>query len=155
MLIVIVIQVAGRIAGESVPWSEELTRYLFLWTVNFGMAVGMRNAEHASVNVIYYLLPKTRIIQKTLLFIYVISCFAFFVLLTYWNLTMTVRQFNSEEMSPALGMPMFLVTLPLFICNILATVGLVQSAFFDEQTKKRLTMPDQGESFDQLEGGAV
>ncbi|OHD29502.1 MAG: hypothetical protein A2Y31_00035 [Spirochaetes bacterium GWC2_52_13] len=155
MLLVVIIQVVGRIISKSVPWSEELTRYLFLWTVNIGMAVGMRYADHASVNVIYLLLPKTKIVRRIHLSIYATSCVVFFALLTYWNIGMTFRQFNSGEMSPALELPMFLVSLPLFVCDILAAVGLVQSAFFDKSTRERIVMLGQNESLERLEGGSI
>lgn len=155
MLLVVTIQVVGRIISRSVPWSEEMTRYLFLWTVNFGMAVGMRNADHASVNIIYIMLPKTKIIQRVHLGIYTISCLVFFSLLTYWNIGMTIRQFNSGEMSPAVGLPMFWVSFPLFICNILAAIGLIQSVFFDETTKNRIKMLEQTDTLELLEERSV
>jgi TRAP-type C4-dicarboxylate transport system permease small subunit len=155
MLVVIIIQVTGRVLGRSVPWSEELTRYFFLWTVNFGMAVGMRNADHASVNVLYLVLPKTKIIQRIHLVIYTISCFVFFALLTYWNYAMTMRQLRSGEISPALELPMFLVTIPLFICDILAIIGLVQGVFLDAHTRDRITMIEPVETMDMFGEGLI
>lgn len=155
MLVVIIIQVVGRVIGASVPWSEELTRYLFLWTVSFGMAVGMRYADHASVNVLYLVLPKTKIIQKIHLVIYTLSCLVFFALLTYWNYAMTMRQLRNGEISPALELPMFLVTIPLFLCDILAIIGLVQGVFFDAHTRDRITMIEPVETLEMLEEGSI
>jgi TRAP-type C4-dicarboxylate transport system permease small subunit len=155
MLVVIVIQVISRIIGRSVPWTEEMTRYLFLWTINFGMVMGMRNADHASVNIVYLLLPKSRLIERIHLVIYTASILLFFTLLTYWNIGMTLRQYRSLEISPALGIPMFLVTFPLFICNILAVMALIHSVFLDEKTKKRIILADQIDSIEMIEEGAV
>lgn len=151
MLLVIAVQVVSRIAGKSVPWTEELSRYLFLWTVNFGMAVGMRHADHASVNFVYLVIPKKEIIKKIHLGIYTLSCVLFFSLLTYWNFSMTMRQLKSGEISPAMEIPMFLVTLPLFVCDILACIGLVYGVLFDEKVSKRIIDAGAEEVSDLLE----
>ncbi|MBN2860119.1 MAG: TRAP transporter small permease subunit [Sphaerochaetaceae bacterium] len=155
MLVVIVIQVLGRMVGQSIPWTEELIRYLFLWTVNFGMAVGMRHANHASVNILYLVLPRKKWIEVVHLVIYTASAFVFFSLLSYWNYGMTMRQLRSGEISPALEIPMFLVSLPLFMCDLLAVVGLAQSMFLDMKTRERVSSCDQGEASDIIEEARV
>lgn len=53
MLVVVLMQVLGRTFGKSIPWSEEMTRNLFIWTVNFGMVVGFKNVDHARVTFVY------------------------------------------------------------------------------------------------------
>jgi TRAP-type C4-dicarboxylate transport system permease small subunit len=119
------------------------------------MAVGMRHADHASVNVLYLVLPKTKVIQRIHLVIYTVSCLLFFALLTYWNYAMTMRQLRSGEISPALELPMFFVTMPLFVCDILASIGLIQGAFFDTHTRGRITMIEPIETMDMPEEGLV
>ena len=145
MLIVVTLQVFGRLVGKSVPWSEEMTRNLFVWTINFGMAVGFRRAEHARVTFIYNFLPKHRVMKTIQLVIYVMSCIGFFSVAMYWNFGMTSRQIASGEISPALGIPMFIVTLPLGLCSLLAVIGIIQSVLFDKETREHLTMDEPAE----------
>ncbi|MGP1419503.1 MAG: TRAP transporter small permease [Sphaerochaetaceae bacterium] len=135
MLIVVVIQVIGRVLSNSLPWTEELTRYCFLWTVNFGMTIGILNAAHSYVTIVYDLFKtKKQLVGQIRKWIYFIACVIFFGFACYWNLGMTLRQISNGEMSPALGIPMFIVTIPLFICDILALLASVQSVFFLKST---------------------
>ena len=138
MVVVICLQVISRMINQSVCWSEELTRNFFIWTVNFGMAYGFRKVEHARVTFIFDLLPSTKLFKNIQGIIYLLSCITFFVVVAYLNYGMTYRQYLSCEMSPALGIPMFYVTLPLMICSILSIVALIQSYFFDPIANKMI-----------------
>ena len=141
MLIVVIIQVVGRTFSSSLPWTEELTRYCFLWTVNFGMTIGLLEASHASVTIVFCAFKKHHeLAGKIRMWIYFISCFVFFLLASYWNLGMTRRQMGNYETSPALGLPMYYVTLPLFICDILAILALIQSVFFEKEAKDIISL---------------
>lgn len=136
MLIVVIIQVIGRTLTSSLPWTEELTRYCFLWTVNFGMTIGLLEASHASVTIVFTLFKKHQeLVGKIRMWIYFVACAAFFLFAMYWNFGMTRRQVGNFETSPALGIPMYFVTLPLFICDILAILALIQSVFFDKEVR--------------------
>ncbi len=139
MLIVVCLQVLSRMINSSIPWTEELTRNFFIWTVNFGMAVGFRSVEHARVTFIFDLLPYKKFFRKVQGFIYLISCLAFFVIVMYYNCGMTHRQYCSLESSPSLGIPMFYVTLPLGVCSLLSIIAIFQSYFLDSNTKRLIT----------------
>jgi TRAP-type C4-dicarboxylate transport system permease small subunit len=119
------------------------------------MAVGMRYADHASVNVLYLILPKSKIIERIHISIYTLSCLVFFALLAYWNYAMTMRQLHSGEISPALELPMFWVTIPLFLCDILAVIGLVQGAVFDAHTRDRITMVEPAETIEMVQEASI
>lgn len=141
MLIVVIIQVVGRTFASSLPWTEELTRYCFLWTVNFGMTIGLLEASHASVTIVFSTFKKHKeLVGKIRMWIYFIACFVFFLFACYWNLGMTRRQIGNFESSPALGIPMYFVTLPLFICDILAILALIQSIFFTKETRDMISL---------------
>lgn len=134
MLVIVVVQIIGRIVGKSVPWSEEMTRNLFVWAVNCGMAVGFRNAEHARVTLALKILPaKLKKLQAAL---YAGSCIAFFLIVSVLGYGITARQFRNGEMAPATGIPMFLITLPIMLCSVLALIGTIQSLLFDPKTRQ-------------------
>jgi TRAP-type C4-dicarboxylate transport system permease small subunit len=137
MLVVVIVQVIGRLIGVSLPWSEEMTRNLFVLTVFLGMAVGFRYAEHARVTFLLKIFPEK--LQKFQTALYLLSSVLFFGVVFVLGIGMTWRQFRNGEMSPATGIPMFFITLPISLCSILAIIGLVQSILFDETTKKIIT----------------
>ena len=49
ILIVVVVQIVSRLIGQPVSWSEEATRFLFVWMVFLGLAAGFRTVESARV----------------------------------------------------------------------------------------------------------
>jgi TRAP-type C4-dicarboxylate transport system permease small subunit len=45
-----IIQVIFRyVIGASLPWTEELCRYAFIWLVFIGMVIAIRRGEHATI----------------------------------------------------------------------------------------------------------
>lgn len=151
MLVIVFAQVLGRTFGKSIPWSEEMTRNLFVWTVNFGMVVGFRNVDHARVTFVFNFFKDSKVKKNIQLAIYLVSGVVFFSLLSAWNVQMTVRQFKIGEMSPALGIPMFWVTMPLGLCSILALFAIVETVFFDKQSRAKILMTDSEAVGEELE----
>lgn len=46
MVIIIFVQVIMRKAGNSLSWSEELGKFLFVWISWMGISLGQREGEH-------------------------------------------------------------------------------------------------------------
>jgi len=62
MLIVMILQVFFRYLFKlSVPWTDEASRYLFIWAIFLGSALAQRNREHIKIDIIVARLsPKKR-----------------------------------------------------------------------------------------------
>lgn len=59
MVMCLIIQVLIRvIAGSSLAWTEELSRYSFLWTVYLGIAVVAKRGAHVRVTAQFMPMPK-------------------------------------------------------------------------------------------------
>ena len=59
MVMCLMIQVLIRVfAGSSLAWTEELSRYSFLWTVYLGIAVVAKRGAHVRVTAQFMLAPK-------------------------------------------------------------------------------------------------
>lgn len=59
MVMCLMIQVLIRvIAGSSLAWTEELSRYSFMWTVYLGIAVVAKRNAHVRVTAQFMLMPK-------------------------------------------------------------------------------------------------
>ena len=59
MSIIVFIQVVFRfVIKSSLPWSEEASRYLLVWTAFLGGAYGVRQGAHIGIEAFALLLPK-------------------------------------------------------------------------------------------------
>jgi TRAP-type C4-dicarboxylate transport system permease small subunit len=136
MLATVILQVISRIAGHSVPWTEEVTRNLFVLTVFFGLSVGFRRVEHARMTFVLRFFPAW--VQKAQLHLYFVGGALLFGVVTRQALRIVVQQFRSGEMSPASGIPMYVVSLPVLVGAVLSLIGIFQSVYLDSKTQERL-----------------
>lgn len=99
------IQVVMRyIFHNSLAWSEELARYLFLYLIWIGAAYAVKREQHLRIEIILNRIPKEKL--KTFEnFIYFIWLgFSVFLFISSLNMTMDV--FASCQLSPAMRIPM-------------------------------------------------
>ena len=67
-VVVLFLQISLRVAFDIViPWSEEISRYTFVWFVFFGAAYAARLSAHNRVTIQFKLLPK-RVADYCMLF---------------------------------------------------------------------------------------
>ena len=53
VVVLTIMQVFSRyVLGNSIPWTEELARYCFMWLIYVGMVLGLHRGTHASVDVL-------------------------------------------------------------------------------------------------------
>ena len=129
MVIFIVIQVGSRLAGQSVPWTEELSRFLFLWTTYLGMAAGFRQGNHPSFGLLGALLPPAG--QRALTLVTPVAAAVFFGIVSVYGFGLLRQQISFGEMSPILRIGMWVTTLPLVMGAVLAIFGAVMHALQD------------------------
>lgn len=103
MSIVIFLQVLFRyVIKYSLPWSEELARYLFVWLSLMGAAAGVKKNAHFGVDmVVKKLKPRSQHILK-IVGSWFILCFLGVVLFEGFQLTIR----NWTQYSPAMRIPM-------------------------------------------------
>lgn len=128
MLISVAIQVVTRQMGASLPWTEELTRFLFMDTTFLGMAAGFRAAAHPRVS--FALAWGPGWLKKFSLHLYALCGVVFFSVLIYMTWELMMQQIASGESSPAIGLQMFLVTLPLVVSAGLAILAHIKTVYF-------------------------
>ena len=76
MAIVNFLQVVFRYVIEgSLPWSEELLRFLFVWTTFLGAGIGVRKGAHLGLTIIVNNLPPK--LKKFVVFINYLICIVF------------------------------------------------------------------------------
>ena len=60
MLVVMLIQISSRyIFGIGVPWTDEVSRYLYISEIFLGTALAQRKKEHIRITIVTDLLPAT------------------------------------------------------------------------------------------------
>src|SRR5215210_7244505 len=116
ILIVVLLQVVTRLIGMPVSWSEEATRYLFVWMVFLGLAAGFRTVESARVVVFIAAVP-----------IYVGSSVLFFVLMGWTGLSLVNQQIMMNEETATLAIPMWVIGLIIPISAVLAVLAIFES----------------------------
>ncbi|SMP45889.1 TRAP transporter small permease [Desulfonatronum lacustre] len=102
MVACLMIQVGVRWAtGSGMAWTEELSRYSFLWTVFVGAALVAKHGTHVRITAQYLLMPlKVRLgfrMFTDLLWV----CFNLYIAWLSWNVIQSNLLF--PELSPVLG----------------------------------------------------
>lgn len=122
MIGLIGLQVVSRLMGNSVPWTEELSRFLFIWTIWFGVAASFRKGQHPAVTLLSDLVthPTGRRIIDV---IPAVAAAALFAIVAYYGWTLIAQQIRFGETSPILRVGMWLATLPLVAGSVLAVIG--------------------------------
>ena len=66
MVACLMIQVGARwLSGDGVPWTEELSRFSFLWAVFLGAALVAKHGTHVRISAQYLLMPpKVRLVFR-------------------------------------------------------------------------------------------
>lgn len=106
MLAVVFFGVLNRsIIQASIPWSEELARYLMIWGVFVGASLGVKRSVHISVDALVLLMPD-KIKPLFSLLAYVVG-FVFCAWFFYVGYGFMGQMINMKPLSPALGVPMY------------------------------------------------
>lgn len=126
MVCLIAAQVGSRLMGASIPWTEELSRFLFIWTVWLGLAASFRAGTHPALE----LLPAmtTGRLHRILGLVPVIATAILFLAVTYYGYRLLAQQVAFGEKSPILQVGMYWATLPLVLGSALSIFGAVMEA---------------------------
>ena len=132
-------------------WSEELSRFLVVWSIFIGVAIGVRKNQHIGVDAIIRFLPhKLKLASEVLLNLIGIVVIG---ILVYTSLEFIQHTREYEQLSPAMRIPMY-------IPYIAMPVGLSLSiVHFIHNIVKLFTIPDQAEqalySSEHIENGNI
>lgn len=128
--LVVLWQVFGRVLGVPAPWTEEVTRFLFIWLVFLGIGIGFRKAESARVTILLQYAPK--FVKKLSIWVYAIASIGFFIFMIVYGFELVTQQINVNEKSAALLLPMWIIGLSVPISGLLGVFNTVQSLIYDK-----------------------
>ncbi|KAA0969508.1 TRAP transporter small permease [Aureimonas fodinaquatilis] len=139
VLIVVLLQVIGRLSGHPLPWTEEATRFLFIWMVFLGLAAGFRTVE--SARVVIFLVMGRRLFQHLAVPIYVGSSVFFFGLMGWTGFTLMRQQMMMNETAATLPIPMWVIGMVMPVSAVIAILAILDSL----QTRRDLiALPELG-----------
>ncbi|MEG0470184.1 TRAP transporter small permease [Amedibacillus sp. YH-ame10] len=125
MTIIMGIQVCSRyVFNASLSWSEELTRYLFIWSAFISIAYCIKKWISIKIDQIINMLPKHVYIVFQLI-LNIILC-VFFLYLSVHAFSYLQMSIASAQKSPALGLPMYVVQVAPLVGFSLASLRSFQ-----------------------------
>jgi len=104
MSVVVMLQILFRfVIYIPLPWSEELARYLMIWTGMVGSFVALREGRHIGVTLVVNRLPP-RAAAGVAVFVQVLTILFLFILAKQG---LALALINLNQLSPAMRIPMF------------------------------------------------
>lgn len=135
MVLVIVIQIIGRVVGRPFPWTEETSRYLFLWMMFVALAAGFNRCESSRVTLLLQVGPDW--LKKCSELLYFICVEAFFLFMIVYGTQVVLQQIQFREMGTALRIPMYFIGICQPIGGLLGFIGTIES-FLEHIDKVRI-----------------
>lgn len=123
-----VLQVVMRyVFNESLTWSEELSRFAFVWFVYTSASYAVRYQRHVKFNFLVNILHKisplySQILKIIALFFWI----GFLLFIDYYSVQIIANQFKMGQVSPANQIPMYIVYLGLPMGALLMTFRVTQ-----------------------------
>jgi TRAP-type C4-dicarboxylate transport system permease small subunit len=120
---IVSLQVIMRyVFNNSLSWSEELTRFIFVWQVWMGTSVACKNNNHIRVEILLSLLKGRAKTAYLLLGDIIVLVFTAFLI---YDGFIVVNRFAARQMlSPAMQVPLFVVYLSLPVSSIFVCARL-------------------------------
>lgn len=130
MSVIIGLQIFMRyVMGASLSWSEELSRYLFIWATYLGVAYGVRKDAHIRVSMVTDLMSPRNAAYIRILTHVIFGAFAVFVMYQGW--IMVEKTFRFGQKSASLGIPMGFVYLAPLTGFAFTILRLAQAIWLD------------------------
>ena len=135
MSIIIVLQVFFRyVLNNSLSWSEELARYLFIWMIYIGISYGVKLDKRICVDAVYTFMPKG--IKRGYAIVAYILFLIFAVAIIYYGILVVGMQITSGQVSPAMGLPMQYVYAAPVVGMVLTVIRLIQKIYYAVTAKE-------------------
>lgn len=137
IVIIMGLQVIMRyVFNSSLPWSEELVRYFFVWTSFLSLSYCIKNESSIKVVQLINIMPKR--VQYYMKVITNIIILLFLILLTKISIEVVVNTYLKHTTSPAVGLPMYLVQFSTVLGFILSVIRIIQSSLVTIKHSKNI-----------------
>lgn len=132
MVIIIFTNVVMRyVFNNSLSWSEELARFMFIWFSWIGVSAGLKDGEHLRVELL-----KTKLIRRGLLktnemitILVSLIWLATTLIVAHYGFEVVSSQIKLGVVSPALKLPMWFAYLSVPACSLVIGIRLIVNIF--------------------------
>lgn len=129
MTLIIFIQVVMRyVFQNSLSWSEELARYLFIWLVYIGISYGCKIMKHIKIDAALRLFPEKARPYVVILGDLCVLTFSVYIVLT--GIQFLGFQSSMGKISPALKIPVEFISAAPMVGFALASIRTIQTIIF-------------------------
>ena len=120
LVIIVFFQVLNRfILHIPAAWTEEIGRFIFVWTSATGIALALRKKAHIGLDIIVDTFPKA--LRKIIQLISQIIMLAFYLITLYWGLIWSYYGLL-ESTNSLQWMPMFYIYVAIPFSALLLTI---------------------------------
>jgi len=137
MVIVIFSQVVMRyVFNNSLSWSEELARYLFIWFSWIGVSAGYKDGEHLRVELLATNLKRRGLVKANEVLTIIVSLIwlATTLIVAYYGFEVVMAQMDLKVVTPAIKLPVWIGYMSVTFCS--AVVGIRIIGTIVESLKK-------------------
>jgi len=128
IVLVMGVQVFMRyLLNESLSWSEELSRYLFVWSAFLSVSYTIRNDSIIRIDQLVRMLPPQSFLRKSLIIIVKVFLLVFFAYIFYYAIDVVSNAIARGQKSAAMGLPMYLVQASILVGSGLSVIRMIQS----------------------------
>lgn len=122
---IVFIQVILRyVFNYSLHWSEEVARYLIIWFIFVGSSIAVREKAHAAVDALVVYLPQQ--LKKVFSVLANLVAIVFCIILIISGYETVENVINFGNVTPSLGMPMYIPYLAIPIGGLLMLIRFLQ-----------------------------
>lgn len=128
MVFVIFMQVVMRyVFNNSLSWSEEFARYLFVWFSWMGVSAGLKDGEHLRVELLSTALSKRGLHKPKELVNIIVSLvwLATTLIVVYYGLEVVLSQMALNVLTPAMRLPVWIGYLSIPACSAVVGIRLI------------------------------
>lgn len=127
--VILFIQVVMRyVFNNSLSWSEELARYLFIWLVFIGISYGAKQMKHLKIDVFLNVFPKKFRPYVIIFADVVVLVFAVIVIYSAYTIVMQYMKMGSS--SPALRIPTWFIQSSSIVGYGLTMIRQIQTIIY-------------------------
>ena len=146
MTTLIFVQVVMRyVFSSSLSWSEELTRYVFIWLIYLGISYGCKIIKHIKIDAAMYLFPKK--VRPYIAIVGDVIFLAFAIYIAVTGFQLCGMQMKLGKTSPAMYLPLEYVYAAPPVGLTLAAIRKIQTIIYRIQMIKKGEEVVEGEDF--------
>ncbi len=128
MVVVIFFQVVMRYVFNNSPsWSEEFSRYLFVWFSWMGVSAGLKDGEHLKVELLAIALKKRGLVKSNEMLNIIVNAVWLFTtaIVTFYGIEVVMAQMDMNVLTPAMRAPVWIAYLSIPACSGVVGIRLI------------------------------